>query len=79
MNEWMFNDTPAQISYWVSEKGKCMKFVIGWNEKMFNRIPEGIDPMTHRTRSIQNKLGYVVMGEWVGGFVGGEVGEGLWE
>ena len=30
MNEWMFNDTPAQkhIGYWVSEQGKCMKWLL---------------------------------------------------
>ena len=29
MNEWMFNDTPAQkpIGYWVSEQGKCIKWL----------------------------------------------------
>ena len=29
INEWMFNDTPAwkQIGYWVSEQGRCMKWL----------------------------------------------------
>ena len=29
MNEWMFNDTPPwkPIGYWVSEQGRCMKWL----------------------------------------------------
>ena len=41
--EWMFNDTPAckQIGYWVSEQGRCMKWLYfpGMNEWMFNDTP----------------------------------------
>ena len=42
MNEWMFNDTPAQkqIGYCVSEQGRCVNVELReMNERMFNDTP----------------------------------------
>ena len=47
----MFNDTPArkQISYWVSEQGRCMKVKIDFGTNKY------IYTVHHKIEKIKNK------------------------